>query len=82
MVMRTETIEQRIRAKAYALWQEDGSMEGCADEYWRKARSLVETEIAEETRRHGAVNGAVGQAHAQAAPKQVLLTSATARPAC
>ena len=51
--MRAETIEQRIRAKAYELWQEDGSMEGCADEYWKRARSLVEAEIAEEDRRRG-----------------------------
>lgn len=56
--MRAETIEQRIRAKAYELWQEDGSMEGCADEYWRRARSLVEAEIAEEDRRRGAIRGA------------------------
>ncbi|CAB3803085.1 DUF2934 domain-containing protein [Paraburkholderia fynbosensis] len=52
--METETIEQRIRAKAYALWQEDGSMEGCADEYWKKARALVEAEVAEERRREAA----------------------------
>ncbi|NKJ47443.1 hypothetical protein CIC12_11955 [Burkholderia sp. SG-MS1] len=45
--MRADTIEQRIRAKAYELWQEDGSMEGCADEYWKRARSLVEAEIVE-----------------------------------
>jgi hypothetical protein len=58
ILMRAETIEQRIRAKAYELWQEDGSMEGCADEYWRRARSLVEAEIAEEERRRGATRGA------------------------
>jgi hypothetical protein len=58
--MQAETIEQRIRAKAYALWEEDGSMEGCADEYWRKARQLVEAEIAEEEQKRGVVDGAVG----------------------
>jgi hypothetical protein len=58
--MQAGTIEQRIRAKAYALWQEDGSMEGCADEYWRKARDLVEAAIAEEELARGAVDGAVG----------------------
>jgi hypothetical protein len=58
--MQAKTIEQRIRAKAYALWQEDGSMEGCADEYWRKARSLVEAEIAEEERRCGASDNGTG----------------------
>ncbi|WP_420915876.1 DUF2934 domain-containing protein [Paraburkholderia monticola] len=48
--MQPETMEQRIRTRAYELWQADGSMEGCADEYWRKARSEVEAEVAEEQR--------------------------------
>ncbi|AUT75848.1 hypothetical protein C2L64_47050 [Paraburkholderia hospita] len=61
-----ETVEQRIRAKAYSLWQEDGSMEGCADEYWRKARNVVEAEIADEKRRHGASDGATGEGSAAA----------------
>lgn len=56
--MDAETTQQRIRDKAYALWQADGSMEGCADEYWRKARNLVEAEIAEEQRRLGTTDGA------------------------
>ena len=43
------TLEERIRSKAYALWQEDGSLEGCADEYWKRARILVEAELARET---------------------------------
>jgi hypothetical protein len=58
--MQEQTIEQRIRSKAYELWQEDGSMEGCADEYWRKARSVVEAEIADERRRRGTIDGAAG----------------------
>jgi Protein of unknown function (DUF2934) len=37
--------EERIRKRAYVLWEEDGSMEGCNDEYWRKARELVEEEM-------------------------------------
>jgi pyruvoyl-dependent arginine decarboxylase (PvlArgDC) len=41
-----ESVEQRIRAGIYFLWQENGAMEGCADEYWRKARSEVEAEMA------------------------------------
>jgi hypothetical protein len=56
--MRAESIERRIRAKAYELWREDGRMEGCADEYWRKARILVEAEIAEEDGRRGTIDGA------------------------
>jgi hypothetical protein len=44
--MDNETIERRIRTKAYELWLADGAMEGCADEYWRQARETVEKEIA------------------------------------
>jgi len=44
--MDNETIERRIRTKAYELWLADGAMEGCADEYWRQARETIEKEIA------------------------------------
>lgn len=44
--MGSTTFGERVRAKAYALWEADGSMEGCADEYWQKARRIVEEEIA------------------------------------
>jgi len=40
------TIDERIRARAYELWQQDGALEGCADEYWHTACSLVEKETA------------------------------------
>jgi Protein of unknown function (DUF2934) len=43
-----QTMEERIRKRAYELWQQDGSMEGCADEYWRQARQIVEREMLEE----------------------------------
>ena len=42
------TLEQRIRTRADELWKQDGSLEGCADEYWRQARQLVELEVAKE----------------------------------
>ena len=38
------TLAERIRERAFQLWQLDGSLEGCADEYWRIARALVERE--------------------------------------
>jgi Protein of unknown function (DUF2934) len=41
-----ESIEGRIRTMAYELWLADGAMEGCADEYWRQARKMVEKETA------------------------------------
>jgi hypothetical protein len=60
--MHTPTFQERIRAKAYELWQEDGSMEGCADEYWRRARTLVEAEFADQQRmRRGADGVADGE---------------------
>jgi hypothetical protein len=43
------TLGQRIRTRAKELWKQDGSLEGCADEYWRQARRLVELEVAEES---------------------------------
>jgi hypothetical protein len=43
------TLEQRIRTRADELWREDGSLEGCADEYWRLARRLIELEVANES---------------------------------
>jgi hypothetical protein len=46
--MDNQSIEERIRTKAYELWLADGAMEGCADEYWRQARETVEKEIASE----------------------------------
>jgi len=44
--MNLMSVEERIRARAYELWQQDGSLEGCADEYWHMARELVEKEMA------------------------------------
>jgi Protein of unknown function (DUF2934) len=43
-----DTLTQRIRTRANELWRQDGSLEGCADEYWRQARELVELEAALE----------------------------------
>lgn len=36
--------EQRIREKAYELWQTDGAPEGKADEYWHRAREQIAAE--------------------------------------
>jgi hypothetical protein len=43
------TLERRIRTRADELWKQDGSLEGCADEYWRQARRLIEFEVANES---------------------------------
>jgi hypothetical protein len=37
-------LELRIRERAYQLWQEDGAPEGKSDEYWHRARKLIEDE--------------------------------------
>jgi hypothetical protein len=36
--------EELIRERAYLLWQADGAPEGRADEYWHRARELMEDE--------------------------------------
>ena len=40
------TLEEKIRERAFELWQQDGSLEGCADEYWHMARAQIEKEMA------------------------------------
>jgi hypothetical protein len=42
-----KTIEDRVRERAYALWEREGRPEGRSDEYWQMARSEVEAEDAE-----------------------------------
>jgi hypothetical protein len=36
--------EDRIRQRAYRLWEENGSPEGQADEYWRRAEAQIDAE--------------------------------------
>jgi hypothetical protein len=42
-----KTIEDRVRDRAYALWEKDGRPDGRSDEYWQQARSEVEAEESE-----------------------------------
>jgi Protein of unknown function (DUF2934) len=42
-----KTIEDRVRDRAYALWEKNGRPDGRSDEYWQQARSEVEAEEAE-----------------------------------
>ena len=42
-----KTIEDRVRDRAYALWEKDGRPDGRSDGYWQQARSEVEAEEAE-----------------------------------
>ena len=41
-----KSIEDRVRERAYALWEQDGRRNGRSDDYWRQARSEVEAEEA------------------------------------
>ncbi len=43
--------EDRVRARAYALWEREGRPEGRAEEHWRQAEEELR---AEEQRRAGA----------------------------
>lgn len=46
--------ELRIREKAYQLWEADGSPQGNSEEYWHRAREIVENEA---TTAAGEMNG-------------------------
>jgi hypothetical protein len=37
-------IEQNIRTRAYLLWELEGRQEGGAEQYWHRARELIEAE--------------------------------------
>jgi hypothetical protein len=39
-----EDREQRIRERAYSLWEEEGRPDGRAEEFWERARGLIEAE--------------------------------------
>lgn len=43
--MDTDTQENRIRILAYELWEKDGSPEGQADEYWDRARAMIDDQL-------------------------------------
>jgi hypothetical protein len=38
--------DQRIRERAYALWEKEGSPEGRDAEFWERARLMIEAESA------------------------------------
>jgi hypothetical protein len=44
-----QSIEERIRARAYHLWQSEGCPEGRAEANWEEARLLVAMEDAKES---------------------------------
>lgn len=42
------SVEQRVRRRAYILWERAGRPEGRSDEFWEKACDDVERELMEE----------------------------------
>ena len=36
--------DENIRMRAYLLWESEGRPEGRADQYWARARELIEAE--------------------------------------
>lgn len=40
----TETLEDRIRRRAYHLWEDDGKPHGRDAEFWERARELIAIE--------------------------------------
>ena len=36
--------ERYVRLRAYLLWEAEGTQDGRADEYWHRARELIEDE--------------------------------------
>jgi hypothetical protein len=57
-------IEQRIRQRAYRLWQDDGSPDGHADDYWHEAAKQIEAEGVDVP-----VNGAMPEPTAEQSDK-------------
>jgi hypothetical protein len=42
-----QSFEERVRRRAYELWEEAGRPTGRADDYWRQARAELEGNTAE-----------------------------------
>ena len=46
--MTEDDIEQRVRVRAYHLWEEAGRPHGQTAEFWERARSEIESELIAE----------------------------------
>jgi len=47
MAQPEQSFEERVRRRAYELWEEAGRPVGRADDYWRQARAELEGKAAE-----------------------------------
>jgi hypothetical protein len=39
-----QDFERNVQMRAYLLWEAEGMQDGRADEYWHRARELIEAE--------------------------------------
>lgn len=65
-----EDREERIRQRAYRLWQEEGSPEGRADEYWSRAQAQIDAEGDDEGTAPAAPSDQSGKRRAAGVPLQ------------
>jgi membrane protein involved in colicin uptake len=47
--MENKSLEERLRLQAYHLWEADGRPHGRSDEYWQRARELLERETSADS---------------------------------
>ncbi|HEV7255623.1 MAG TPA: DUF2934 domain-containing protein [Mesorhizobium sp.] len=67
-------LEQRIRARAHQIWEQNGCVEGCADEHWRMAeREVAQAALHDASAVLTAVSGKIAKsktAKARSAPRR------------
>ena len=43
-----KTLEDRIRHRAYELWEQDGRPTGQSEKYWQQARAELEADVSRD----------------------------------
>ncbi|WP_322102586.1 DUF2934 domain-containing protein [Paraburkholderia sp. J41] len=62
--------EERIRRRAYQLWEDDGAPEGKADEYWGRAEKQISAEYAADNGTEGVPSDQAGKRRNAGEPLQ------------
>jgi hypothetical protein len=65
-----EQREERVRRRAYQLWEDDGAPEGKADEYWSRAEKQVAAEYDAEGEMSGVASDQAGKRRVAGEPSQ------------
>lgn len=76
--MHNKSLEEKLRLRAYHLWEADGRPEGRSEEYWEKARVLLEQELATVIPPHEANDA---DEFAKQPPKKTVKAKSKATPA-